>query len=123
MKLSEAIAALEHGKKVRTRGWRSGVYLYYDEYQTCLTNNGCHFEFSKDETAYVYWEIYEEPKPEASDQDLAIAEINKRIDKLSARLFNIELLDLESKITASAAIAAVLYEKIDKLEKRGGNRT
>lgn len=64
MKLSEAIAAMEQGKKVKRRGWHESRFIYLDSVTQQIRDeeelkyilNVHHF--------YDEWELYEEPIPE-----------------------------------------------------------
>lgn len=60
MKLSEAIKALEDGKKIRETGWDPHDYIYLDSSQTTYSQLGS--PFSPVFQLCDRWEIYQEPK-------------------------------------------------------------
>lgn len=60
MKFSEAMKALEQGKKIRCVHWRKGVYYYFDSEGVLRDQNGNDDGLSIDSLNRT-WELFEEP--------------------------------------------------------------
>ena len=96
MKFSEAMKLLEEGKKVRRTNWSKEEYMYKNENDTAMTEDGREYDFTW--SICGDWEEYIEPTD------------NTKIEEL-------DVVKCEHKLYNSHAIMGMITENRNKLNE------